>query len=99
MSEHVVPIRVYVVIFAALLVGTAATVWIAFIDLGPINTLVALGIAFTKATLVVLYFMHVRYGQPLTWIAVAGGVGWLAILIAFTLADFYSRGWLTPGAL
>jgi len=91
---HVVPVRIYLLVLSALMVGTAITVWVAFIDLGPINTVIALAIALTKATLVVLYFMHVRYSSPLTWLAVAGGVAWLVILIVFTLADFHSRGWV-----
>jgi len=94
MSTHVVPVRIYLLVLTALLVGTAVTVAVAYVDLGPLNTVVALGIAITKATLVVLYFMHVRYSPPLTWLAVAGGVVWLMILVVFTIADFHSRGWL-----
>jgi len=60
MSDHVVPTRVYYTVFAALLVLTALTVWIAFYDLGVLNDVAALGIAAIKATLVVLFFMHVR---------------------------------------
>ncbi|MDQ5871333.1 MAG: cytochrome C oxidase subunit IV family protein, partial [Acidobacteriota bacterium] len=64
------------------------------VDLGPWNTVGALGIAFLKATLVALFFMHVRYSTRLTQITVAGGLFWLAILIVLTLSDFLSRGWL-----
>ena len=63
-------------------------------DLGPWNTVVALGIAFLKATLVALFFMHVKYSPRLTQVVVAGGLFWLVILIALTLSDFVSRGWL-----
>ncbi|MDQ5857597.1 MAG: cytochrome C oxidase subunit IV family protein [Acidobacteriota bacterium] len=94
MSEHVVPRKVYFAVFAALLVLTAITTAVAFVDLGPWNTVVALGIAFLKATLVALFFMHVRYSTRLTQITVAGGLFWLAILIVLTLSDFLSRGWL-----
>ena len=94
MSEHVVPTKVYFAVFAALLVLTATTTAISFVDLGPWNTVVALGIAFVKATLVALFFMHVKYSPPLTRIVVAGGLFWLAILIALTLSDFMTRGWV-----
>jgi cytochrome c oxidase subunit IV len=95
MSEHVVPRSVYFAVFSALIVLTATTTAISFIDLGPWNTVVALGIAFVKATLVVLFFMHVKYSPRLTQIVIAGGLFWLAILIALTLSDFISRGWLS----
>ena len=94
MSQHVVPRKVYFAVFAALLVLTAITTAVAFVDLGPWNTVVALGIAFLKATLVALFFMHVKYSPRLTQIVVAGGMFWLAILIVLTLSDFFSRGWL-----
>jgi cytochrome c oxidase subunit 4 len=93
-SEHVVPRKVYFAVFVALLVLTAITTSVAFVDLGPWNTVVALGIAFLKATLVALFFMHVKYSPRLTQIVVAGGIFWLAILIVLTLSDFMSRGWL-----
>jgi cytochrome c oxidase subunit 4 len=56
------------------------------------NNVVMLGIAVTKATLVVLYFMHVRYGPRLVWIVAGGGFAWLAILVALTLGDYLTRG-------
>ena len=97
-SDHVVPLKIYFAIFAALMVLTAATVWVAFIDLGTLNTFVALAIAVTKATLVILFFMHVKYSSKLTWLVVASGFVFLAIMLAFTMSDFVSRGWLgTPG--
>ena len=94
MSAHVVPRKVYYAVFVALLVLTAITTAVSFVDLGPWNTVVALGIAFLKATLVALFFMHVKYSPRLTQVIVAGGIFWLAILIALTLSDFVSRGWL-----
>lgn len=94
MSEHVVSKKIYFVIFGLLLVLTAATVWVATFDLGPLNVIVALSIAVLKATLVVLYFMHVRYSSKLTWVFVAAGFFWLAILVAFTLSDYATRGWV-----
>lgn len=92
--QHVVPRKTYFAVFTALIVLTATTTAVSFLDLGPWNTVVALGIAFLKATLVVLFFMHVKYSPRLTQITVAGGLFWLAILIALTLSDFMTRGWL-----
>jgi cytochrome c oxidase subunit 4 len=94
MSGHVVPIKVYVTIFAALLLLTATTVIVSGIDLGRLNTVVALTIAVTKALLVLLYFMHVRYGTRLTWLVVSGGFVWLGILILFTMSDVLTRSWV-----
>jgi cytochrome c oxidase subunit 4 len=94
MSEHVVSRKVYFVIFGALMVGTALTVWVANYDLGRWNAIVALSIAVFKATLVVLYFMHVRYSSKLTWVFVGAGIIWLIILFAFTLSDYMTRGWV-----
>ena len=93
-SGHVMPIRMYVTVFAALLLGTAITVGVAFLNLGPFNNIVALGIAGIKATIVILFFMHAKYSTRLTKLVIVSGFFWLVILIAFTLADFESRGWL-----
>jgi len=100
-EHHVVSVQVYLLIFAALLVGTALTVWISYFDLDvqilgkivPLNTVVALSIAALKATLVILYFMHVKYGPRLQWVFVAAGFMWLVILLVLTLADYASRNW------
>ncbi len=94
MAQHIVPRRIYFAVFATLIVLTATTTAISFSDLGPWNTVIALGIAFLKATLVALFFMHVKYSPRLTQIVVAGGLLWLVILIALTLSDFLSRGWI-----
>jgi cytochrome c oxidase subunit 4 len=94
---HIVPLSTYYTIFAALMVGTALTVWVAFIDLGIFNTVVALAIACTKATLVVLYFMHVKYSTRLTWAVVLGSVFWLGIMLVLTMSDYLSRSWRTYG--
>src|SRR6059036_600867 len=97
MSDHVVPLRVYYAIFAALMACTAITVAIAFVDLGPMNIVAAMAIAVFKATLVVLFFMHVRYSTRLTWAVVLGSVFWLAILLALTMSDYLTRPWLVFG--
>ena len=94
MTEHVVSKKIYFLVFSALIVLTLTTVRVATMDLGPINTITALVIAACKATLVILFFMHVRYGKKLIWLVVASGVMWLALLIGLTLADFVSRPWL-----
>jgi len=94
MSEHIVSKKLYYTIFVALMVLTVITVLIATVDLGRLNAIVALTIAVIKAMLVVLYFMHVRYSSKLTWAFVGAGFFWLAILIALTLSDYLSRGWI-----
>ena len=99
MVEHVVSRKVYFIIFGALMVGTALTVWVANFDLGRWNAVVALSIAVIKATLVVLYFMHVRYSSKLTWVFVGAGLIWLIILFAFTLSDYMTRTWVPIASL
>src|SRR6266571_2743335 len=97
MSEHILPTRVYYTIFGILMLCTYLTVQIAFFDLGALNTIAALVIAVFKATLVVLFFMHVKYSTRLTWAVVIGGVFWLGILLALTLGDYLTRPWRTYG--
>jgi cytochrome c oxidase subunit 4 len=82
-----------VTILFALLVGTSLTVWASFIDLGFWNPIIALAIATTKATLVVLYFMHVRYSSKLTMLTVVAGIFMFLTLVSLTLADYISRAW------
>lgn len=97
MSEHIVSKKIYFLIFGALMVGTILTVVVSKLDLGSQwNTVLALTIAVAKATLVVLYFMHVRYSSRLTWVIVAAGFFWLAIMFVFTLSDYLTRTWMTP---
>jgi cytochrome c oxidase subunit 4 len=95
MSEHIVSRTVYFVIFGALMVLTAITVFAAQFDFGneAVNTVIALAIAVTKAVLVVLYFMHVRYSSRLTGVVVVSGFLWLAMMILLTLSDYLTRGW------
>src|SRR5579872_567279 len=96
-TEPIVSTRVYFAIFGILILCTYLTVQIAFFDLGPMNTVAALGIATFKAVLVVLFFMHVRYGTRLTWAVIIGGLFWLGILLALTMTDYLTRGWRTYG--
>ncbi len=93
MSVHVIPVKIYFGIFAALMVLTAVTVVVAYYDLGVMNTVVALVIAATKAALVILYFMHVRYSPSLTKLVVAGSFLWLLIMLSITMSDYVSRDW------
>ena len=96
MSEHIVPVKIYLMIFFVLLVGTALTVAAAFVDFPwRLNTIVALTIATIKATFVVLYFMHVRYSARLVWVIVIAALFWMGILFAFTFSDYFTRGWLS----
>src|SRR5215470_9116258 len=94
MSEHVVAKRVYILVFAVLIAFTVLTTAVAYIDLGPFNTVVALAIAVCKASLVVLFFMHMKYSPGMTRIVLAAAVGWLTILLALTLGDVHTRHWL-----
>lgn len=93
-EAHAAGLKLYFAVFAALLVGTWLTVWIAERDLGAWNTPLALAIACTKASLVVLYFMHVRWSPKLVWLAAAIGLVFLVILLGFTISDYATRDWL-----
>ena len=98
MAGHVSPKSTYYMIFGALMVGTAITVAAAFIDLGVLNFPVALAIAVTKATLVILFFMHVKYSSRLTKLFVGMAFFFLFILFGLTLTDYLTRGLHTyPG--
>lgn len=93
MSEAV-SLKIYYRIFGALMVLTAVTVGIAFVDLGALNTVVAVTIAVCKATLVLLFFMHVKYSGRLIWIFASMGFLWLLIMFAFTMSDYIGREWM-----
>jgi cytochrome c oxidase subunit IV len=96
-EEHKHPTHgVYYAVFTALAIGTIVTWRVAFIDLGFWNPIVALLIACTKATLVILFFMHVRYSSKLTMLTVAAGFFWLLIMISLSLTDYLTRGVVKP---
>ena len=99
MSGHVSPVSVYFTIFMALMVMTGLTVAAAYVNLGIFNPAVALAIAIFKATLVILYFMHVKYSSHLTKLTVAVGLFFLIILLTLTLVDYASRGFLPMPAM
>jgi cytochrome c oxidase subunit 4 len=94
-EHHVVPVRVYLALFAALMVLTVVTVVVTGYDFGPFNLIVALAVAVTKATLVVLYFMHARYSPRLTGVVIASAIAFFVILVFLAGIDYYSR----PGPL
>ncbi|HEX7893799.1 MAG TPA: cytochrome C oxidase subunit IV family protein [Terriglobales bacterium] len=91
-SEHIVPSSLYWLIFITLIIATGLTAWIATVDLGPFNTVVALVIATCKASLVVLFFMHVKYtSEKMTKAILISAVFWLLLLLILSLADYSSR--------
>lgn len=94
MFGHVVPARTYVLVFSALILLTALTTGVAFIDLGPWNTVAALVIAVGKASLVAIFFMHLRWSKPLVRMVMLASLLWLALLISLTLSDEFTRGWI-----
>ena len=112
-AGHVAPKSMYYAVFAALLVGTGLTVAAALVDMGHVmkgwgpwgeplgvflNNFIMLLIACTKATLVVLFFMHVRWSSRLTWVVAGAGFVWLLLLFGLGMSDYISRGWV-PGTL
>jgi len=97
MSSHVLPLRSYYAVFLGLLILTALTTGVAYVDLGAMNAVVALAIAAVKVTLVLLYFMHVKDAGKLIWLFAAGGFFWLVIFFVLILSDYATRipvpGW------
>ena len=90
--------RVYALVLGALLFLTALTILVSYVDLGPFNTPVAFTIAGVKATLVVLFFMHMKEAHGVLWLAALAGFFWLSILIVLSMSDFATRGYLPiPG--
>lgn len=99
MSGHAGSLKTYYAIFASLMVLTVVTVAVAFIDLGSMNDVVAMAIATFKASLVLLFFMHVKESSALTWIAILSGLFWFGIMVLFILSDIFTRGVLGfPGS-
>src|SRR5689334_405056 len=96
-THHIVPKTTYYLIFLALMLGTAGTWWVATIDLGVMNNVIMLAFAITKATLVVLFFMHVKYSKPLTWTVILAALFWLGIMLVLTMNDYLTRAWLHYG--
>lgn len=93
MSHVIVSRTIYYAIFAALMILTAVTVAVAYVNLGIFNPVVALTIAVLKATLVVLFFMHLRWSSMLTWIIGGAALFWLGIMFVLLLSDYATRAW------
>jgi cytochrome c oxidase subunit 4 len=94
MAEHIVEPKTYLGVWAVLLILLVATVGLAFVPLGPMHVVAALTIAFAKAILIVLFFMHVRYKPRITVVFVCAGLFWLAIMFTLALGDYMTRSWL-----
>ena len=90
-APHVIPLRVLASVFAALVALLILTLAVAFVHWGAFNPLIAMAIAAAKATLIVLYFMEVRYSSRLTMVMVCGSLVWLALLLVITMSDYVSR--------
>src|SRR5277367_803590 len=98
MKQHVASVRTNIVIYVLLLLLLLATVGAAYIPMGPLNFPLAMAIATTKAVLIVLFFMHALHSHRLTLVIALASLLWLSIMLALTLADYHSRGWLDiPG--
>ena len=82
--HHIVPLKIYFLIFFALMLGTTLTVAAAFVNMGFLNTPVALVIAL---------IMHVKYSPKLIGLFAVAGFIWLAIMLSLTMQDYYTRGW------
>jgi len=91
-DHHIMPVRTYLWVFAALLGLMALTVTVAFFDFGILNKVVALAVATGKAALIMTYFMHLRYSTKLTWIFAGLGFFGLAIMIIIAMGDYVARG-------
>ncbi len=93
-AQPIVPVKTYVLVFLALLVLVGITTEVAFVNLGPLNTVVAMGIAFAKMMLVLLFFMHLVHSPKLTRVTIIAAFFWLALLMAFVFTDYRSRSWI-----
>ena len=92
-AHHRSSLASYFLVFATLMILTIVTVWVSRIDLGTMNTAVAMAIAIVKATVVILWFMHVIHSPRLTWIVVIASFLWLAVMFVLFFADYSTRGW------
>jgi cytochrome c oxidase subunit IV len=96
MSDHKsAQLSAYYLIFVLLLGLTALTVWLGGLELGAYHAPLGLAVATTKASLIIVFFMHVLYGSRFTWIIIGGTVLFLAVLLLFTATDYASRSWRT----
>ena len=94
MTSHTISVKTNLVVFVILMVLLAITIGVAYLHLGPYNTPMALAIAATKTVLILLYFMHVHFSNRLVAVFASAAFLWLGILMALTLSDYLTRGWL-----
>jgi cytochrome c oxidase subunit 4 len=92
-EHHIVSPVTYAIIFAALLIGTAITIGASYIDMGQWNPVIAIAIACAKATLVVLFFMHIKYSSKLMKLTVGAGLFTFLVLVGMSLSDYFTRAW------
>ena len=92
-QQHTTGLAVYFLVFGGLIIFTILTVAVSRLDLGWLNTPIAMTIAITKSTLVVLFFMHVIHSTRLTWVVIIGALLWVGVLFVLTFADFATRSW------
>jgi cytochrome c oxidase subunit IV len=93
-AEEIVPPRMYLRVWLALLALLALTTGLAYIPMGWFNTFTSVTIAFAKAVIIVLFFMHVKYKAPLARVFACAGLLWLAILFTLAFGDYFTRSWL-----
>jgi cytochrome c oxidase subunit 4 len=92
-AHHRASLASYFAVFITLMVLTVLTVWVSRVDLGALNTTVAMAIAIVKATVVILWFMHVIHSPRMTWLIVIGSFLWLAVMFVLFFADYATRAW------
>lgn len=93
MNSNAPTARTYLITGAALHGFLALTIFAAYLNLGPFNTVVAMLISLGKGALIALFFMHLRYSKPLMWVFAGAGIFWLGILLVLALGDYLTRGW------
>ena len=90
-EPHITGYLTYFFVWLALTVLTLITIWVSYIDFGVLNIIVALSIASVKASLVALFFMHLKYEDTMTWVFALYPLGLLALLIGLTISDVFYR--------
>ncbi len=92
-QQHITSMQTSYAVFLALLALLAATIGMAYLDVGMWNFPITMVIAAVKAALIILVFMHVRHSHRLIWVFSSAGLLWLAILLSLTMVEIHSRGW------
>ena len=91
MAEHIVTSKTYYIIWALLMFFTALTFGVSYVDLGPWSAVIAVVIAATKATIIALFFMHMKYAEKVTQVVGIAALFWLGIMFTLTATDFFTR--------